>query len=82
MAQVRASIERVADLEVPVLLRGESGTGKELAARALHRRGRRVGGPFVAVNLGALPPSLAAAELFGSVKGAFTTRMNYMAPFQ
>lgn len=72
MIQVRASIERVADLEVPVLLRGESGTGKELAARALHHRGRRAEGPFVAVNLGALPPSLAAAELFGSVKGAFT----------
>ncbi len=72
MTQVRSSIDRVADLEVPVLLRGESGTGKELAAQALHRRGRRADGPFVAVNLGALPPSLAAAELFGSVKGAFT----------
>ncbi len=72
MAGVRGAIQRVADLEVAVLLRGESGTGKELAARALHRHGRRADGPFVAVNLGALPPSLAAAELFGSVKGAFT----------
>lgn len=72
MDRVRSSIAQVADLEVPVLLRGESGTGKELAARALHRRSRRAQGPFVAVNLGALPPSLAAAELFGNVKGAFT----------
>ncbi len=72
MTQVRAAVARVAHLEVPVLLRGESGTGKELAARALHRRGRRSAGPFMAVNLAALPPSLAAAELFGSVKGAFT----------
>ncbi|MEM9594056.1 MAG: sigma 54-interacting transcriptional regulator [Acidobacteriota bacterium] len=71
-ARVRASVERVADLEVPVLLRGESGTGKELTAQAVHDRGPRRDGPFVAVNLGAIPPALAAAELFGSVKGAFT----------
>ncbi|MEM7587096.1 MAG: sigma 54-interacting transcriptional regulator, partial [Acidobacteriota bacterium] len=55
--QVRTSIERVADLEVPVLLRGESGTGKELAARAIHDAGPRRDHPFVAVNLGAVPPS-------------------------
>jgi len=72
LARVRTAIARVADLEVPVLLRGESGTGKELAARALHQRGRRAGGPFVAVDLGALTPALAASELFGHAKGAFT----------
>ena len=70
--QLRDQIDRVADLEVSVLLRGESGTGKELAAQTLHRCSRRGKAPFVAVNLGALPPNLAAAELFGSVQGAFT----------
>ncbi|MEM6455683.1 MAG: sigma 54-interacting transcriptional regulator [Acidobacteriota bacterium] len=71
MAQVHRAIARVAALDVPVLVRGETGTGKELVARALHRHGR-AGRPFVAVSLGALTPSLAAAELFGSVKGAYT----------
>ncbi len=70
--QVRRAIERVADLRVPVLLRGETGTGKELAARALHEAGPRRGGPFVGVNLGALPRELAAAELFGATRGAYT----------
>ncbi len=70
--RVRADIQRVADLEVPVLLRGETGTGKELVAAAIHRAGPRRKQPFVAVNLGAIPASLAAAELFGVVKGAFT----------
>ena len=65
-------IERVADLEVPVLLRGESGTGKELVAAALHRASRRRDRPFLALNMGALPASLAAAELFGASRGAFT----------
>jgi two-component system nitrogen regulation response regulator GlnG len=55
-----------------VLLRGETGTGKELVARALHDAGRRRQGPYVAVNMAALPPSLAAAELFGAARGAYT----------
>jgi len=70
--RVRGAIDRVVDLTVPVLIRGETGTGKELVARAIHDRGPRSGGPFVSVNLGALPRELAAAELFGSVKGAYT----------
>jgi two-component system nitrogen regulation response regulator GlnG len=72
MARLRASIRSVADLDVPVLLRGETGTGKELVAQAIHRAGGRHGGPFVSVNVGAIPASLAASELFGAARGAFT----------
>ena len=65
-------IGRLATLDVPVLLRGETGTGKELVARALHDGGPRSAGPFVAVNMATLTPSLAAAELFGAARGAYT----------
>src|SRR5215210_7591159 len=65
-------IARVADLNVPVLLRGESGTGKELVASALHGASSRRDRPFLALNMGALPGSLAAAELFGATRGAYT----------
>ncbi|MFL6192703.1 MAG: sigma 54-interacting transcriptional regulator [Thermoanaerobaculia bacterium] len=70
--RVRHDIRRVADLEVPVLLRGETGTGKELVARAIHQASRRRAGPCLSVNMGAIPVSLATSELFGSMKGAFT----------
>lgn len=70
--RVRETIERIADVHVPVLVRGETGTGKELVARALHAHGPRRSGPFVSVNLGAIPKDLAASELFGAVRGAFT----------
>ncbi|MBZ4419012.1 sigma 54-interacting transcriptional regulator [Myxococcus sp. RHSTA-1-4] len=69
---VRENISRVADLDVPVLIRGETGTGKELVARAIHDRGPRRTGPFVSVNLGALSKELVAAELFGAERGAYT----------
>jgi len=72
MAGVRQAIRRVAELDAPVLVRGETGTGKELAAQALHRLSRRAARPFVSVSLAAIPQSLAAAELFGAAKGAFT----------
>jgi two-component system nitrogen regulation response regulator GlnG len=70
--RVRTAIERIVDLTVPVLIRGETGTGKELVARAIHDRSPRRNGPFVSVNLGAIPRELAAAELFGSTRGAYT----------
>ncbi|MEM9557074.1 MAG: sigma 54-interacting transcriptional regulator [Acidobacteriota bacterium] len=72
LLQVRRDIGRVADLDVSVLVLGETGTGKELVARALHAAGPRHGASFVAVDMASLPPSLAAAELFGAAKGAFT----------
>jgi two-component system nitrogen regulation response regulator GlnG len=72
MQQVFKQIALAAAADSAVLLSGESGTGKELAARAIHRHGRRADGPFVAVNVAALSPPLAEAELFGHTRGAFT----------
>lgn len=69
---VRRDMRRVADLDVTVLIRGASGTGKELVAQGIHKAGSRRKGPFVSVNLGAIAPTLAVSELFGSVKGAYT----------
>jgi transcriptional regulator with AAA-type ATPase domain len=66
-----AAIARMIGSGVPILLQAESGTGKELCARAIHARSGRAGA-FVAVNCGALPESLAASELFGHRKGAFS----------
>ncbi|CAM2069751.1 Sigma-54-dependent Fis family transcriptional regulator [Sulfidibacter corallicola] len=70
--RVRGAIERIAERDVPVLIRGETGTGKELVARAIFALSSRAKRPFVTVNLGALPPNLAVSELFGAVKGSFT----------
>jgi two-component system nitrogen regulation response regulator GlnG len=72
IVRLRRQIQAVADLEVPVLLLGESGTGKELVASALQASGPRRDRPWISVNMSAVPPSLAAAELFGTVKGAFS----------
>ena len=72
MRRLMSEVERAARSDVSVLVVGESGTGKELVARALHDLGRRTGRPFVAVDCGALAPSLVASELFGHERGAFT----------
>ena len=72
MQEVFKRIALVAASDACVHVRGESGTGKELAARAIHRYSRRCDGPFVAVNVASLSPTLAESELFGHVRGAFT----------
>ena len=70
--EVLTVAEQVAPAESTVLLGGESGTGKELFARFIHLKSKRVGGPFVPINCGALPEPLLESELFGHVKGSFT----------
>jgi len=70
--RLRHEIWRVADLDLPVLIRGETGTGKELVAGAIHATSRRREAECIAVNMGAVPQSLASSELFGVVRGAYT----------
>jgi len=72
MMKVAVTARKLARLPVPILVRGATGTGKELVARAIHALSPRVDGPFFGVNVGALPSSLAASELFGHERGAFT----------
>ena len=72
MQRAFQTIRNVAETDATVLVRGESGSGKELVARAIHAESHRAKAPFVAVNCGALTPSLIESELFGHVRGSFT----------
>lgn len=72
MQDIYRIIARVMKTDLSVMIRGESGTGKELVARALHDFSKRSTGPFVAINMAAIPRELIESELFGHEKGAFT----------
>jgi DNA-binding NtrC family response regulator len=72
MEEVYRQIRQAAATDIPILLMGETGTGKDMAAQAIHEQSERNNGPYVAINLGALPSELVGSELFGHEKGAFT----------
>ena len=72
MQEIYRTLARLMGTDLTVMITGESGTGKELVARALHDYGKRRNGPFVAINMAAIPRELIESELFGLEKGAFT----------
>lgn len=72
MQEIYRVLARMIQSDLTVLINGESGTGKELVARALHEYGKRKSGPFIAINMAAIPRDLIESELFGHEKGAFT----------
>jgi len=72
MQDIYRSLARLTQTDLTVMISGESGTGKELVARVLHDHGKRRTGPFVAINVAAIPRDLIESELFGHEKGAFT----------
>ena len=76
MQEIYRTVARLTTTDLTVMITGESGTGKELIARALHDYGKRRAGPFVAINMAAIPRELIEAELFGHERGAFTGAMN------
>jgi two-component system nitrogen regulation response regulator GlnG len=76
MQDIYRMLARMMQTDLTVMITGESGTGKELVARALHEYGRRRTGPFVAINMAAIPRDLIESELFGHEKGAFTGAQN------
>jgi two-component system nitrogen regulation response regulator GlnG len=72
MQEIYRVLARLTQTDLTVMIQGESGTGKELVARVLHNYGKRRSGPFVALNMAAIPRELIESELFGHEKGAFT----------
>ncbi len=76
MQEIYRIIARLTTTDLTVMINGESGAGKELVARALHDYGRRRSGPFVAINMAAIPRELIESELFGHERGAFTGATN------
>ncbi|MEL0144434.1 MAG: sigma 54-interacting transcriptional regulator, partial [Alphaproteobacteria bacterium] len=79
MQDIYRVLARLMNTDLTVMITGESGTGKELVARALHDYGKRRYGPFVAINMAAIPRELIESELFGHEKGAFTGATNRYA---
>ncbi len=76
MQEIYRVLARMMQTDLTVMISGESGTGKELVAKALHDYGKRARGPFVAINMAAIPRDLIESELFGHEKGAFTGAQN------
>ena len=76
MQEIYRTIARLTTADLTVMINGESGTGKELVARALHDYGKRRSGPFVPINMAAIPRELIESELFGHERGAFTGATN------
>jgi two-component system nitrogen regulation response regulator GlnG len=76
MQEIYRVLARLMGTDLTVMITGESGTGKELVARALHDYGKRRNGPFVAINMAAIPRELIESELFGHEKGSFTGAMS------
>ncbi|MBV9836004.1 MAG: sigma 54-interacting transcriptional regulator, partial [Alphaproteobacteria bacterium] len=79
MQEIYRTLARLMSTDLSVMISGESGTGKELVARALHDYGKRRSGPFVAINMAAIPRELIESELFGHERGAFTGATQRMA---